>query len=117
MGKAPLPTTDDQELDEILMFGFESQDFVDDLIGRERLAKAKQAILNRYISKEKVREAEIRARIEGMEQAKSRVLRRTEIPKDAKNPTRDVVVEIGEVCADIIQQDIAELRRELGLEE
>jgi hypothetical protein len=45
-----------------------------------------------------------------MKQAKARVLRRTEIPKDAKNPTRDVVVEIGEVCADIIEQDIQELQ-------
>ena len=54
------------------------------------------------------------ARIDGMEQAKSRVLRRTEIPRDAKNPTRDVVVEIGEVCAEIIQQDIDNLKSKEG---
>lgn len=48
--------------------------------------------------------------IDGMLQAKSRVLRRTGIPKDAKNPTRDVVVIIGEKCADIIQSDIDLLR-------
>ena len=46
----------------------------------------------------------------GMKQAKSRVLRRTEIPKDAKNPTRDIVVITGEECARIIQQDIDELQ-------
>jgi hypothetical protein len=57
--------------------------------------------------------AELRGRLAGMEQAKSRVLRRTEIPKDAKNPTRDVVVEVGEVCAEIIEQDIAELKSQL----
>jgi len=50
------------------------------------------------------------ARIDGMEQAKSRVLRRTEIPKDAKEPTRDIVVEIGELCAEIIDRDIAHLK-------
>lgn len=45
----------------------------------------------------------------GLERAKSRVLRRTEIPRGAKNPTRDFVVVLGEQIADIIQQDIEQL--------
>lgn len=45
-------------------------------------------------------------RIDGMEQAKSCVLRRTEIAADAKNPTRDAIVILGEEIADIIQRDI-----------
>jgi hypothetical protein len=49
------------------------------------------------------------AEIEGMQQAKSRVLRRTEIPKDAKNPTRDFIVILGEEIARFIDQDIVEL--------
>lgn len=49
------------------------------------------------------------ARIDGMEAAKSRVLRRTEIPADAKNPTRDYVVILGEEIAGFIDADIAEL--------
>lgn len=44
--------------------------------------------------------------IDGMEQAKSRVLRRTEIPKGVKNPTRDYVVLLGEEIAGFINQDI-----------
>lgn len=46
-------------------------------------------------SNQKVREA--------VEEAKSLVLRRTEIPRDAVNPTRDAIVEIGEVLAELIQ--------------
>ena len=53
----------------------------------------------------------LEAQIKGMEQAKSRVLRRTEIPKDAKNPTRDATVILGEQIADIIDGDIAELNQ------
>lgn len=56
------------------------------------------------------KEAVVReAKIQGMQSAKSRVLRRTEIPKDAKNPTRDHIVYLGEHIADIIQQDIDKL--------
>lgn len=50
---------------------------------------------------------------DGMKQAKSRVLRRTEIPKDAKNPTRDATVILGEQIADIIEGDIAALNRQI----
>lgn len=50
------------------------------------------------------------ARIAGMKTARDRVLRRTEIPKDAKNPTRDMIVVIGEECARIIDEDIAALQ-------
>lgn len=46
------------------------------------------------------------------EQAKFRVLRRTEIPKDAREPTRDATVILGEQIADIIQQDIEQLTRQ-----
>jgi len=53
----------------------------------------------------------LEARIYGMEQAKSRVLRRTEIPKDAKNPTRDYVVILGEQIAQFIDDDIATLKQ------
>lgn len=42
------------------------------------------------------------ARIDGLKTAKNLVIARTEIPKDAKNPTRDIVVVIGEECARII---------------
>lgn len=53
--------------------------------------------------------AEIDAEIRGMQNAKNRVLRRTEIPSDAKNPTRDATVYLGEAIADIIQADIESL--------
>lgn len=52
----------------------------------------------------------IDARIDAVEQARSRVLRRTEIPKDAKNPTRDYVVVLGEEIAGIIEHDITALQ-------
>ena len=55
----------------------------------------------------------LRARIESMQQAKSRVLRRTEIPADAKEPTRDIVVITGEECARIIDLDIDDLTEKL----
>lgn len=58
---------------------------------------------------QRAQKAREEAEIVGMERAKARVLRRTEIPSDAKNPTRDIVVIIGEECARIIDQDIAEL--------
>lgn len=45
----------------------------------------------------------------GMQKAKSRVLRRTEIPKDARNPTRDFVVILGEEIAGFIDDDIKTL--------
>lgn len=63
--------------------------------------------------------ASIRAeeRIAGMEQAKSRVLRRTEIPKDARNPTRDGIVILGEQIASFIEQDIADVRAVLANKE
>lgn len=51
------------------------------------------------------------SRINGMKQAKSRVLRRTEIPSDAREPTRDAIVILGEEIADIIQRDIAALNQ------
>lgn len=65
----------------------------------EEVANAKQAIEKLLLQE----------RIEGMEQAKSRVLRRTEIPKNAKNPTRDATVYLGEAIADIIDDDIKQL--------
>lgn len=52
--------------------------------------------------------------LDGMQKAKSRVLRRTEIPADAKNPTRDYVVILGEQIANIIEGDIAELKQQRG---
>lgn len=55
----------------------------------------------------------LEARKQGMEQAKSQVLRRTEIPRDAKNPTRDIVVVVGEECARIIDEDIKELQGQI----
>jgi len=55
----------------------------------------------------------LRAKIDSMQQAKSRVLRRTEIPADAKEPTRDIVVITGEECAKIIDLDIANLTEKL----
>jgi len=55
-----------------------------------------------------------KARLEGMESAKARVLRRTEIPSDARNPTRDWVVILGEEIAGFIDQDIAELHHNKG---
>lgn len=58
------------------------------------------------------KEAERGGRISGMEQARDRVLRRTEIPADARNPTRDAVVIIGEECARIINGDIAALKEQ-----
>ena len=58
-----------------------------------------------------ITKAETEARVEGMNKAKSRVLRRTEIPVGAKNPTRDAVVILGEEIADIIQGDIATLNK------
>jgi transcriptional regulator with XRE-family HTH domain len=53
-----------------------------------------------------------KAKIEGMRKARLRVLRRTEVPKDARNPTRDYVVILGEQIADIIEDDIKQLRSE-----
>jgi hypothetical protein len=52
------------------------------------------------------------AKADGMRLAKSRVLRRTEIPKDARQPTRDFVVILGEEIAAIIDQDIATLTQQ-----
>lgn len=53
------------------------------------------------------------SRIAGMELAKSRVLRRTEIPKNVRNPTRDHIVILGEEIAGFIDQDIEEQRKEM----
>lgn len=55
------------------------------------------------------REAE--GRISGMKQARAAVIRRTEIPADAKNPTRDYVVILGEEIASIIDDQVAELKK------
>lgn len=73
----------------------------------ERIVRETEIDIMSFEALEKLlADREIASRIDGMKQARSRVLRRTEIPKDAKNPTRDIVVEIGEVCAEIIQNDI-----------
>lgn len=48
-------------------------------------------------------------RQDGMQTAKARVLARTAIPPDAKNPTRDAIVILGEEIAAIIQDDIDRL--------
>lgn len=49
---------------------------------------------------------DLKSYINGLRKAKSIVLRRTEIPKDAKEPTRDAVVILGEEIAEIIDQEI-----------
>jgi hypothetical protein len=100
---------------------------IDELLRRHHHLPTEQDIHNAYegiktdvadtASTRKVLEAIIarecdKARIAGMEQAKSRVLRRTEIPKDARNPTRDSTVILGEQIADIIQGDIDQLKAE-----
>lgn len=51
-------------------------------------------------------------RAQGMRRAKNIVLRRTEIPKDAKNPTRDYVVILGEEIAELIERDLAAPHKE-----
>jgi len=56
----------------------------------------------------------VESQIVSMRQARDRVLRRTEIPADAKNPTRDPTVIIGEAIADIIQGDIDQLQSRLS---
>lgn len=50
---------------------------------------------------------EVEAEVAGMERARQIVLRRTEIPRDAKNPTRDAVVVLGEEIADLIKNEAA----------
>jgi hypothetical protein len=52
----------------------------------------------------------VQKQIEAMKQAQSRVLRRTEIPKDAREPTRDAIVILGEEIAGIIERDIVQLK-------
>jgi hypothetical protein len=59
---------------------------------------------------EALQRQDVTAQINGMRLAKARVLRRTEVPKDARNPTRDYVVFLGEQIADIIQTDIDKLK-------
>lgn len=50
--------------------------------------------------------AQERAVAQGMRRARDIVLRRTEIPKDAKNPTRDYVVILGEEIAELIEREL-----------
>ena len=76
-------------------------------VERGKIKQLKQTIISQ-IEIEK-----LRARIDAMQQAKSRVLRRTEIPADAKEPTRDIVVITGEECARIIDLDISDLTEKL----
>lgn len=51
------------------------------------------------------------ATIKELEALRKDLLRRTEIPSDAKFPTRDLVVITGEVCADLVQERIKALKR------
>lgn len=51
--------------------------------------------------------------IKGLEKAKAIVLRRTEIPKDAREPTRDAVVILGEEIAEIIEEEIRYVKGEV----
>lgn len=83
-----------------------------------RVEKANR-ILKRIEERDASRDQQIAlaAEIKGMEKAKARVLRRTEIPADAKKPTRDIVVIVGEECARIIGDDIATLKQTQGGEE
>lgn len=79
------------------------------------LNEINQYIFNEIMQKidqhtdKQVAAADTAGRIAGMKSAQSRVLRRTEIPRDAKNPTRDATVILGEVIAEIIEQDIVNL--------
>lgn len=66
--------------------------------------KQAKLALTRLIEAEKVK-----ARVEGLREAKQIVIRRTEIPADAKNPTRDQTVIIGEACAEAINYRLAQL--------
>lgn len=91
----------DKELDEILTAFYKKTLRVD---GNTPNARAE--------AKAKIQALITRARIDGMRQAQSRVLRRTEIPKDARNPTRDAIVILGEEIAGFIEDDIAQLKGE-----
>jgi len=84
-----------------------SGELAEDIYDKYREATLKKALTRIATA---LHEGEVRGRIEGMEQAKNRVLRRTEIPRDAKNQTHDLVVITGEECARIIEQDIAALK-------
>jgi len=77
-----------------------------------RLVNADKKALLQSIEAEAIRR-EREGEIRGMKVAKSRVLRRTEIPKGAKNPTRDYIVVLGEDIAAIIDKDILELKKHL----
>lgn len=87
---------DDTELREQILSEFDLED------------KQREQSADRIIAL--VHQREQAAELRGMEKAKSRVLRRTEIPADAKNPTRDATVYLGEEIADIIQRDMDTLR-------
>lgn len=50
-----------------------------------------------------------RAVLSGMQLARRIVLRRTEVPKDAKIPVRDETVLAGEACADAIDWNISKI--------
>lgn len=114
----------DTEIDEIIVRCFETAQWLgtgaehpsgkcnpdykpDNPIDRAQAVKAIDHLANKRA---------LEAKLEGMKLAKSRVLRRTEIPKDAKEPTRDIVVVIGEECARIIDLDIQELEALVGEE-
>lgn len=84
-------------------------DIFEDLMVGHNFEYAAKAI--KQLFKTHTANAALDAQISGMQQAKSRVLRRTEIPKDARNPTRDTIVIIGEQIADIIQRDIDALKQ------
>jgi len=96
----------EEEIDEILQEYGVAYD--QDTDGRPELKRARQAIqslINRKV---------VEGKVEATRLARDRVLRRTEIPADAKNPTRDSTVILGEYIADIIQGDIDRLTAELG---
>lgn len=57
------------------------------------------------------------AMIDGMTKAKSRVLRSTEIPANAKDPTRDAIVILGEQIAERIDRDITDLQLQTSKED
>lgn len=46
------------------------------------------------------------AQIDVLEKVQALILRRTEIPADAKNPTRDATVQIGELLVDLIEDTL-----------
>ena len=100
---SPIIPTIDSILDELMQYSYDYGAKKIPMSENPPIIKARQA-------KAQLQRIYAIERQTGMKQAKSRVLRRTEIPKDAKNPTRDIVVITGEECARIIQQDIDALQ-------